>query len=124
MADSLQQVREEMHTAINGRLRRNQQHLQCHAEDLSRSCRSSQAVQNQGLDPEELGGQSGQSQFRNFMGELHLWMQARLDQGERILVRVKGVDKVERLTLAVDCTEAIQNVRDRSVPDPAQDENK
>ena len=33
----------------------NQQHLQCHAEDLSRSRRSSQAVQDQRLDPEELG---------------------------------------------------------------------
>ena len=40
------------------------------------------------------------------MAELHLWMQAWSDQGERILVRVQVVDKVERTTLAVDCTEA------------------
>ena len=40
------------------------------------------------------------------MAELHLWMQAWSVQGERILVRVEGVDKVERSTLAVDCTEA------------------
>ena len=40
------------------------------------------------------------------MAELHLWMQAWSDQGERILVRVEGVDKVERSTLAVDFTEA------------------
>ena len=32
-------------------------------------------------------------------------MQAWSDQGERILERVQGVDKVDRSTLAVDCTE-------------------
>ena len=39
------------------------------------------------------------------MAELHMWMPAWSDQGERILVRVEVVDKVERSTLA-DCTEA------------------
>ena len=47
-------------------------------------------------------------QFRNFMAELHLWMQAWSHQGERILVRVESVDKVECSTLlAEDCTEAV-----------------
>ena len=41
-----------------------------------------------------------------FMAELHLWMQAWSEKGERILVRVESVDKVERSTLAVNCTEA------------------
>ena len=40
------------------------------------------------------------------MAEMHLWMQARPDHGERIPVRVESVDKVQRSTLAVDCTEA------------------
>ena len=40
------------------------------------------------------------------MEELHLWMQAWSDQGERILVRVESVDKVDRSTLAVACNEA------------------
>ena len=40
------------------------------------------------------------------MAEPHLWMQAWSDQGERILVRVESVDKVERSTLTVNCTEA------------------
>ena len=39
------------------------------------------------------------------MAELHL-VDVSTDQGERILVRLDGVDKVERSTLAVDCTEA------------------
>ena len=39
------------------------------------------------------------------MSDLHLWMQAWSDQGERILARVESVDKVDRATLAVDSTE-------------------
>ena len=45
-------------------------------------------------------------QFRNLMAELHLWMQARSNPCERILVRVESVEKVARSTLAVDCPEA------------------
>ena len=40
------------------------------------------------------------------IAELHLWMQAWSDHGERALVRVESVGKVERSTVAVDCTEA------------------
>ena len=35
-----------------------------------------------------------------------MWTEAWSDQGERILVRVEGVDKVGRSTLALNCTEA------------------
>ena len=58
------------------------------------------------LIPKSWDGSHDKGQPRNFMAELHLWMQAWSDQGERILVRVEGVDKVERSTLAVDCTKA------------------
>ena len=33
-------------------------------------------------------------------------MDGSIDQGERLLVRVESVDKVDQSTLAVDCTEA------------------
>ena len=56
--------------------------------------------------PKSWDGSHDKGQFRNFMAELHLWMQAWSDQGEPILVSVEGVDKVDRSTLAVDCTEA------------------
>ena len=58
------------------------------------------------LIPKSWDGSHEKGQSRNFMAELHLWMQAWSDQGERILVGVESVDKVERSTLAVDCTEA------------------
>ena len=41
-------------------------------------------------------GSHDKGQFRNFLAELHLWMQAWSDQGERIVVRVESVDKVDR----------------------------
>ena len=58
------------------------------------------------LTPKSWDGSHEKGQFRNSMAELHLWMQALSDQGERNLVRVESVDKVERSTLAVHCTEA------------------
>ena len=58
------------------------------------------------------------------MEELHLWMQAWSDRGERILVRVEGVDKVERSTLAVDCTEADFRTFETALFQIVQDDNK
>ena len=58
------------------------------------------------LIPKSWDVSHGKGQFGNFMTELHLSMQAWSDQGARILVRVESVDKVDRSTLAVDCTEA------------------
>ena len=57
------------------------------------------------LIPKSCDGSHDKGQFKNFMAELHLWMQARSDEGERIRVRVESVDQVDRSTLAVDCTE-------------------
>ena len=58
------------------------------------------------LIPKIWDGSHEKGQFRKFMAELHLWMQAWSDQGERILMRVESVDKVERSTVAAECTEA------------------
>ena len=57
LADSLRGVREEMDTAISGRLDAINSISQCHAKALSRSCRNSQAEREQRLDTEELGRQ-------------------------------------------------------------------
>ena len=37
------------------------------------------------------------------MSDLHLWMQARPDEGETVLVSVESTDKFDNSTLAVDC---------------------
>ena len=43
------------------------------------------------LIPKSWDGSHDKGQFKNFMAELHLWMQARSDEGERIQVRVESV---------------------------------
>ena len=44
------------------------------------------------------------------MADLHLWMQAYSDQGEKMLVRVEGAERIDRNTLAVDCTEEFRAI--------------
>ena len=38
------------------------------------------------------------------MSDLHLWMQARSNQGERMLVSVESSDKFDNDTIAFDCS--------------------
>ena len=96
----------QIHTAINGRLdaissisSAVQRFSACPAE-------TAKPYRISDLTPKRWDGSHDKAQFRNFMAELHLWMQAWSEQGERILARVESVDKVVRATLAVDCTEA------------------
>ena len=101
IAASLQRVREEMHTAIDGKLGCNQQQLQCYRlsagpAEVAKPYRISDLI------PKSWDVSHDKGQFGNFMTELHLSMQAWSDQGARILVRVETVDKVDRSTLAVD----------------------
>ena len=106
IVDSLQRVREGMHTPINGRLdaissiSSAMQRLSAGPAETANPYRVSDLI------PKSWDGSHDKGQFRNFMAELHLWMQAWSDQGERISVRVESVDIVDRSTLAVDCTEA------------------
>ena len=101
MSDSLQRVCGEMHTAINGRLiaissiSSAMQRLSAGPAGACKPHRISDLI------PKSWDGSHDKGQFRDFMAELHLWMQAWSDQGERILVRVESVDKVERSTVRV-----------------------
>ena len=98
----MQRVREEMHTAINGRLdaissiSRAIQRLSAGPAVIAKPYRISDLI------PKSWDGShdrpvSGTSWTR--------CMQAWSDHGVRFLVRVESVDKAERSTLAVDCSE-------------------
>ena len=107
IGDSLQRVRDGVRTAINGRLgaissiSSAMQRLSAGPAETANPYRVSDLI------PKSWDGSHDKGQFRNFMAELHLWMQAWSDQGERIFVRVESVDIVDRSTLAVGCTEAV-----------------
>ena len=95
-----------MHTAINGRrgaissISSAMQRLSAGPAGTAKPYKISDLI------PKSWDGRHEKGQFRNFMVELHLWIQAWSDRGERILVRIESADKVERSTLAAECTEA------------------
>ena len=74
MTDSLQRVREEMHTAINGRLdaissiSSAMQRISAGPAEAAKPNRISDLI------PKSWNGSHDTGQFRNFMAELHLWM--------------------------------------------------
>ena len=105
MTDVMQQLRTEMNETVNGRMDMLNsinpalQNASTKTTDF-KPCRISDLI------PRNWDGSNEQGEFRSFTSDWHLWMQACSDQGERNLARVESVDKVDRATLAVDCTEA------------------
>ena len=53
------------------------------------------------LTPRSWEGNNEKAEFRSFMSDLHLWMQAWSNQGEKMLVIVEGVDKLDHNANAV-----------------------
>ena len=126
LAGSLQRVREEMHTAVNGSLytissiSSAMQRISAGPTETANPYRISDWSD---WTPKSWDGSHEKGQFRNFMAELHLWMQAWPDQGKRVLVRVESVDK--RLNTGCMLHESrLQNIRNRSVPGLTQGDNK
>ena len=80
-----------MHTAINGKpdairsISSAMQRLSAGPAETAKPYRIRDLI------PKSRDGNHNQGQFRNFMAELHLWLQAWSDQGEAILVRVESV---------------------------------
>ena len=97
VADSLQRVREGMCTAINCRLDA--------ISSVSRAMQRLSAGPADSAKPYKIS-RAGTAAMTKASSRT-LWQSCTSGcKGERILVRVESVDKVERSTLAVDCTEA------------------
>ena len=58
------------------------------------------------LIPRIWEGSNEKGEFRSFMSDLHLWMQAWSNEGEMILTSVEKLDQFDNSTIAVDCSEA------------------
>ena len=54
------------------------------------------------LIPRNLEGGNEQGEFRSFMSDLHLWMQAWSDQGEKMLAMVESIDRFDNNVIAFD----------------------
>ena len=105
MTDVIQQLRTEMNETVNGRMDMLNS-INTALQNVSTKTNDSKPYRISDLIPRNWEGGNEKGEFRSFMSDLHLWMQAWSDQGERILTRVESVDKVDRETLAVDCTQA------------------
>ena len=57
------------------------------------------------LIPRNWDGSKEEGEFRSFMSDLHLWMQAWSDQGEQMLARVESVDRFDNNVIAFDCSD-------------------
>ena len=55
--------------------------------------------------PRNWGVNNEKGQFRSFMSDLYLWMQAWSDQGEKMLAIVWGTDKLDNNAIAFDCSD-------------------
>ena len=105
MTDVIQQLRTEMNETVYGRMDMLNS-INTALQNVSTKTTDFKPYRISDLIPRNWEGSNEKGEFRSFMSDLHLWMQAWSDQGERILARVESVDKVDRATLAVDCTEA------------------
>ena len=56
------------------------------------------------LTPRNGRGSNVKGEFRYFMSDLHLWMQAWSDEGETMHVSVGSFDTLDTSTLPIDCT--------------------
>ena len=104
MADVIQQLRMEMNETVNGRMDMLNS-ISTAMQNVSMKTNDSKPYRISDLIPKNWEGNNEKGEFRSFMSDLHLWMQAWSDQGERILTRVESVEEIDRATLAVDCTQ-------------------
>ena len=57
------------------------------------------------LIPRNWEGNNEKGEFRSFMSDLHLWMQAWSNQGEKMLAIVEGADKLDNNAITFDCSD-------------------
>ena len=105
MADVIQHLRTEMNGTVNGRMDMLNS-ISTAIQNVSMKTNDSKPYRISDLIPRNWEGNNEKGEFRSFMSDLHLWMQAWADQGERILTRVESVEKIDRAILAVDRTQA------------------
>ena len=85
MADMIQQLRVEVNEAIRGR----KDMLNSTAlQNVSARPAESKPYRISDLVPRNWEGGNDKGEFRSFMSDLHLWMQAWSNQGEKMLASV------------------------------------
>ena len=109
VADVMQQFRTEMNERINGRMDM-MNTISAAMQGMSAKSSVFKPYKISDLIPRTWEGNNEKGEFRSFMSDLHLWMQAWSDKGERVLTRVESAEKIDRDTLSVDCTKEFREL--------------
>ena len=88
MADVMQQLRTEMNETVNGRIDVLSS-INTALQKVSAKLAVSKPYRISDLIPRRWEGSNDKGDFRHFMSDLHLWMQAWSDEGETMLVSVE-----------------------------------
>ena len=85
LADAVVQIRNEMRNEVNGRLDLLNSMTTAILNIATASSNGTRPHKISDLIPKNWEGSNEKDDFRNFMSDLHLWMQGRSDQGEKML---------------------------------------
>ena len=97
MTDVTQQLRTEMNETVNGRMDMLNS-INTALQKIFTKTTDFKPYRISDLIPRNWEGSNEKGEFRSFMSDLHLWMQAWSDPGEQILARIESVDKVGNIT--------------------------
>ena len=73
-----------------------------HFKECQQKSADSKPYQISDLIPRNWEGSNEKGEFRSFVSDLHLWMQAWSDQGEQMLAMVESVERFDNV-IAFDC---------------------
>ena len=114
VADAMQQLRLEVTGKINSRVDMLSS-INTALENIAAKPVDSKPYRISDHIPRSWEGNNENGEFRSFMSDLLLWMQAWSKQGEMILTSVETVDKFDSSAIAVDCPEAEFRMIDASL---------
>ena len=118
MNDIIQQLRTEVNERVNSRMDLLNS-ISVAMQNMSTRANDSTPYRISDLIPRSWEGNNEKGEFRSFMSDLHLWMQAWSDQGERILAQGRRRHIGSGLH-----ARRVQDPRDHAVPSVAQNDSK
>ena len=104
VADVIQQLRAEVNEAISGRMDM-MNSISAALQRMTAKPAESKPYRISDLIPRNWEGGNEKGEFRSFMSDLHLWMQAWSDQGEQMLAMVESIDRFDNNVIAFDCSD-------------------
>ena len=104
IADVIQQLRAEVNEAISGRMDM-MNSISAALQRMTAKPAESKPYRISDLIPRNWEGGNEKGEFRSFMSDLHLWMQAWSDQGEQMLAMVESIDRFDNNVMAFDCSD-------------------